>query len=100
MFKFKSTKLKEVLRKLPKSLAKRSFLFFIMLFLIIAFVGGFIFYYYQSGYSLGVGDELSGEKPLKFDTDRQQKALEEWQKREESFNLAGSKIYSDPFQID
>lgn len=87
------------MKKLPKSLAKRSFLFFIMLFLIIAFVGGFIFYYYQSGYFLSTGDELSAGKPLKFDTERQQKVLEEWQKREESFNSAGSKTYSDPFQV-
>ena len=99
MFKFKTTKSKETLKKLPKNLAKHSFLFFILLFLIIAFFGGFIFYYYQYSYSVGV-DELSGIKPLKFDTERQQKVLEEWQKRNENFNSTSSKAYSDPFQVD
>jgi len=97
MFKFKSAKSKEKLEKLPKILMNHSFLFFIILFLIIAFFGGFIFYYYQCSYSVGI-DELKGTKALKFDTEKQQKILEEWQKRSDIFNSTSSQQYLDPFQ--
>ncbi|MBM3257651.1 MAG: hypothetical protein FJZ05_00310 [Candidatus Nealsonbacteria bacterium] len=100
MFKLKAAKLKEELWKSTKSLAKHSFLFFIILFLIIAFSGCFIFYCYQSGYFLSIEGELNGVKPLKFDTEKQQKVLEEWQKRNENFNSTSSHQYSDPFQVD
>ncbi len=100
MFKLKAIKLKESFKKSPKNLAEHSFLFFLAMFLIIAFFGGFIFYHYQYSLSFKTADELSGEKPLKFDVQRQQKILEEWQKRNENFNTAGSKEYSDPFYID
>jgi len=99
MFKFKTAKSKEALKKLPRSLAKHSFLFFIILFLIIAFFGGFIFYYYQYSYSTGI-NELKAVKPLKFDTEKQQKISEEWQRRSEIFNSTSSQQYSDPFQVD
>ncbi len=92
----KFNKIIEFFKKLPRSLAKKSFLVFLAFFCLAVFSGLVIFYYYFC--SAEAREELIKEdKLLRPDTERQQRVLQEWQERNEKFHRADFKEYSDPF---
>ncbi len=95
--RIKLKKVKEIFKRLPKTLGKNIFLTFLGLLLISLIFSGFIFYKYNI--------LVEGEKPeiteqsLKFKENIYQTILNEWQKRNERFSGADLKEYSDPFKI-
>ena len=99
MIKLKLNKVSGKIKNIPKSLAEKNFLFFSGLFFISLFLGLIIFYYYV--FLAETSDQIIKEEELlKLDTETQKRVLEEWQKRNEIFQTAGSKEYFDPFSVD
>lgn len=91
--KFKN--LKNILERLPRKLAERSFLTFLGLLLVALIFGAFIFYQY-SILAEAVA-EVSEEEIFQFDRSTYQKILDEWTKRNEKFLEINSKTYPNPF---
>lgn len=102
MFKLKRIKfkkLKNFLKKLPRTLAEHSFLTFLGLLLVISIFGAIVFYYYINLTEIS-GGITEKEKPLNFNTETQQKVLDEWQKRSEKSLETDLKEYPNPFEVD
>jgi len=98
MFKIKLKRIGKTLKNLPRALAKKSFLTFLGLFLVVL-ISGLAIFYYSYIFLTEISDEtVKEEKLLKFDTESQRKVLEEWQKRNENFSATDFKEYPDPFQ--
>ena len=94
--KFKIKEIKQFLKKLPRTLGKRSFLTFLGLLLISLIFSGFIFYKYSF---LAEKEKLEVlEKPLKFNEKVYQDVLKIWQEKEKKFGETNFKKYPDPFQ--
>jgi len=94
--KFKIKEIKQFLKKLPRTLGKRSFLTFLGLLLIALIFSGFIFYKYSF---LAEKEKLEVlEKPLKFNEKVYQEVLKIWQEKEKKFEEANFKKYPNPFQ--
>jgi len=96
--KIKFKKIKDFLKKLPKTLGERAFLTFLGL-LLVALIAGFLIFY---KYSILAGKETPeiSEKPLQFKEVSFQKVLEVWQEKEKRFEAAETKEHLDPFQVD
>jgi len=94
--KFKIKEIKQFLKKLPRTLGKRSFLTFLGLLLIALIFSGFIFYKYSF---LSEKEKLEVlEKPLKFNEKVYQDVLKIWQEKEKKFEEANFKEYPDSFR--
>ncbi|MFH1671344.1 MAG: hypothetical protein ABH889_01025 [Candidatus Portnoybacteria bacterium] len=76
-------------------MAENSFLAFLGFFLVIALIGTFVFYQY--GYRVGHKEIDISEEVLRFNTDKYQEVLIEWQKRNQRFSEADLKQYQNPF---
>ena len=94
----KSKKIKDFLKKLPRTLGKRAFLTFFV-FLLFALIAGFLFFYKYSVLAEKEIPEIFGN-PLQFKETTFQKVLEVWQEKEERFEAADTKEYPDPFRVD
>jgi len=100
MPKLKLIRFKKSLKNMPRVLARKSFLTFLGLFLVVLLLGLTVFYYSYI-FLAEISDEtINEEKILKLDAKSQQKVLEEWQKRNEKFLEADTKKYPDPFNVD
>lgn len=101
MAKLKSIKFAQSaknLKNLPRFLAERSFLAFLISFIIISFLGSLVFYYFYIFPAEFQGETPEKEELLKLDMVSQQKVLEEWQWRNDNFQAVDSKTYSNPFK--
>ncbi len=93
--KFKIKEIKQFLKKLPRTLGKRSFLTFLGLLLIALIFSGFFFYKYSFLAEKGKLEVL--EKPLKFNEKVYQEVVKIWQEKEKKFEETNFKEYTDPF---
>jgi len=94
----KSARSVKNLKNLPRFLAERSFLAFLISFIIISFLGSLVFYYFYIFSAEFQSETLGKEELLKLDMISQQKVLEEWQRRNDNFQAVDSKIYPNPFR--
>jgi len=95
--KLKIKKIKQFLKKLPRTLGGRSFLTFLGLLLIALIFSGLVFYKYSPLTKIGGGLEVL-EKPLKFNEKVYQEVLKIWQEKEKKFEETNFKEYPDPFR--
>ncbi|OIO46273.1 MAG: hypothetical protein AUJ31_02175 [Parcubacteria group bacterium CG1_02_39_15] len=94
--RIKFKKIKDFLKKLPKTLGERAFLTFLALLLIALILGGLIFYKYSI--SIDKEEPTISEKPPQFEEKTYQTVLKTWQEKEKRFEEADSKTYPDPFR--
>jgi len=94
--KLKIKKIKQFLKKLPRTLGEKSFLTFLGLLLIALIFSGLIFYKYSFLAEKGKLEVL--EKPLKFNEKVYQVVLKIWQEKEKKFEETNFKKYPDPFR--
>lgn len=98
--KFKIEKIKQLFKKLPRTLGEQSFLTFFGLLLIALILGGLIFYQYS--FLVGkepptkIGDGV--EEPLKFEEKIYDAVLKTWQEKEKRFEEVNLKEYPDLFR--
>lgn len=95
--KVKTKKIKDFLKKLLETLGVFAFFTFLVLLAFSLVLGAFIFYKYSFLVEKARIEDL--EKPLQFKEKTYQKLLEVWQEREERFEEADFKQYSNPFQF-
>ncbi len=98
MVKLKLVKINKKLstvKKLPRKLAEKSFLTFLILFLIVLSFTLILSYYYI--FLAEISYKISQEEPLKLDREAQWRVLEEWQRRNQTFQAADFKEYPDIF---
>lgn len=94
----KIKKIKEFLKKLPRTLGEKAFFVFLGLLLIALIFGGIIFYQYNV---LAKRAEVQIiEKPIQFQEKAYQDILKIWQEREKRFQATDFKTYPDPFRVD
>ena len=96
--KLKVKKIKEFLKKLPRTLGERAFLTFLGLLLVALIFGGIIFYQYNI--LVKKAEVQITEELLQFQTNTYQDVLKIWQEREKKFQETDFKEYPDPFRID
>ena len=94
--KFKTEKIKQFFKKLPRTLGEHSFLTFLGFLLIALILGGLIFYKYSFLVEKEKPEVL--EKPLKFKEKTYEAVLETWQEKEKRFEEVNSKEYPGPFR--
>jgi len=98
--KFKTEKIKQFFKKLPRTLGERSFLTFLGFLLIALILGGLIFYKYsflvEKEPPTKIGEGV--EKPLKFNEKNYQEVLEIWQEKEKRFEEVNLKEYPNLFR--
>lgn len=94
--RLKIKKIKEFLKKLPKTLGEKAFFVFLGLLLVALIFGGIIFY--QSSILVKRAKVQITEKPLKFQEKTYQDILKIWQEKEKKFQEADWKTYPDPFR--
>lgn len=93
---FYLNKIKIFFKKLPRLIAERAFLSYLILFLISLISGGFILYQYNI---LANKKEVKIlENHLQFDEKTYKDVLNIWQERERKFKESGTKKYFDIFQ--
>ncbi len=95
--KIKIERIKNLFKKLPKTLALHPFLSFWGLLSIALILGGFVFYRYSI-----LAEKLEIETArelLKFKQETYQEVINQWQQREESLENINSKQYINPFQM-
>jgi hypothetical protein len=99
MIKLSLRQINKIVKKIKVFLefsAENSFLFFLIMFLIVLLIGLFVFYHYV--FLIETQETvIQEEKLLKLDTEKQARVLEEWQKRNETFYRADFKEHPDPF---
>jgi len=100
MFKLKKQqfkKIKNFLKRVPRTIGEHAFLTSLMLFFIAAILGGLVFY----KYSILVEQRKSefSENLLYFDEKSLKEVLKAWQDREIRFQAADFEQYSNPFKI-
>jgi len=94
----KIKKLKEFLKRLPRTLGEKAFFVFLGLLLIALIFGGIVFYQYNV-----LVKEIEVqiiEEPFQFQEKTYQDILKTWQEREKKFQEADLKEYPNPFRID
>jgi len=96
--KLKLKKIKDFLKKLPRTLGERAFLTFLGLLLIALIFGGLVFYKYSI--LVEKAEPEISEIPLKFKEKTYQDVLKIWQEKEKRFEEADLKEYPNPFRID
>ena len=94
--KIKTKKIKDFLKKLPRTLAEKSFLTFFILLIFALIIGCLIFYQYSFLVEKRKPEVL--KTPLKFQEKTYENVLKIWQEKEKRFEEADLKIYSDPFR--
>lgn len=95
--KIKIKKIKEFLKRLPRTLGEKAFFVFLALLFLALIFGGIIFYQYKI---LVKRTEIQiTEEPLKFQEKTYQEILKIWQEREKKFQEADLKEYPNPFKI-
>lgn len=95
--KIRTKRIKEIFKKLPKSLGEKAFLTFLVLLLVALIFGGIIFYQYGI---LAKKTEIQiTERPLQFEENTYQEVLKVWQEKEERFKETDLKQYPDPFKV-
>lgn len=96
LIKIQKKKIKKIFRELPKKLALRAFLTFLILLLLFSILGGFIFYKYV--FLVKKKEVEISEKPLQFKEKTYQAILEIWQTKEENLQKIEQKEYKNPFK--
>lgn len=94
--KVKIKKIKEFLKRLPRTLGDKAFLTFLVFLLMALIFGGIIFYKYNILVKK-VQPEIV-EKPIQFKEKAYQDVLKTWQEKEERFKETDLKQYPDPFK--
>jgi len=94
--KVKIKKIKEFLKRLPRTLGDKAFLTFLVFLLMALIFGGIIFYKYNILVKK-VQPEIV-EKPIQFKEKTYQDVLKIWQDKEERFKETDLKQYPDPFK--
>lgn len=92
----KFNKIKPILKKILRIIARRVFLSFLILTFLALTFGAFLFYQY-SILTKKAELETKGEM-IQFKESTYQKILKEWQVREEKFEEVSAKIHPDPFR--
>lgn len=92
----KINKIKNILDKIPWTIAEHAFLASLLLFLISLIIGGFLFYKYIILLEQGLQSEQADQVFL-LREDIYQQVLKHWQRDEEKFQKADSKQYPNPF---
>jgi len=96
--KIKLKKIKEAIKKLPRILGERAFLFFLALFSLFLIFGGLVYYKYSILVPRVEPEIFESEKPIKFQESTYQEILKIWEVRQKRFEEADLKIYPDPFR--
>lgn len=99
MMKFPKIKLNKIItfsRKVPRAIAERAFLYFLLLFLISLILGGLIFYQYNI--LTKRKEVMRAGNSLQFEEKAYEDVLKIWQEREKIFKEAGTKKYFDIFK--
>ncbi len=96
--KFKTKKIKDFFKKLPKILGERAFLAFLIFLFVVFIFGGIIFYKYDI--LVQRANPQITEMPLQFEEKNYENVLKIWQEKEVKFKASDSKTYPDPFRID
>ena len=94
--KIKANKLKETIKSLPRILTKHLFAFFMFLVFLALVFGGILFYKYSI-----LAERAEARvfvRTIQIKKDILQRILDKWTEREERFNQAGTKEYSNPFE--
>jgi len=94
----------EIFRKIERTYnnflrcsVKRPLLTFIILFLAVLTIGGWLFYQYNV-LAQAAEPKTSGEA-VRFQKDLYQQILQTWQSRDEQFKAVSSRDYLNPFQL-
>jgi len=101
MFKLKRIKFKKIkdsLKRLPRTLAENAFLTFLGLLVIALILGGLVFYKY-SILTKKVEPQVIKE-PLQFKEKTYEEILKVWQEKEKRFQETDFKEYPNPFKVD
>ena len=94
--KLKIKKIREFLKRLPRTLGEKAFFVFLGLLLIALIFGGIIFYQYNI--LVKRAEVQITEEPLQFQERTYQDTLKIWQEKEKKFEEAELKQYSNPFR--
>jgi len=97
--KIKKPKAKKIIsffKKLPRALAEKAFLVFLLLFFFGLIIGSIIFYKYNV-LTKKVATQATKEQ-IKFNSQDYQEVLNIWQNQESLFNQADAKEYPNPFE--
>lgn len=86
------------LGKLPRILAKNSFLTFWVLLVFALIIGAFLFYKYA--FLIKKIEPQIIEKHFDFNKKNYEDVLKIWQEKEKKFSEIELKIYPNPFKID
>jgi len=92
-------KTKIFLRKLPRILGEKAFLFFLALLFLVLIFSGLVFYRYSFLIQKQIPDISQLEQPIQFKEKTYQDVLSIWQKKERRFQEAETKTYPNPFQV-
>jgi len=95
-WQIKFKKIKDFLKKLPRSLSEHFLLTVLILFFLSLILSSFIFYNYII--LVKKAEPQIIKKPLQFEEKIYQKILEEWREREKRFKEADLKEYPDLFK--
>jgi len=90
--------IKKFFKNLPRILGEKAFLTSLSLILFSLILGGILFYQYSI--LAKKAEPKTTEAPLYFQEKAYENILKIWQEREERFEAADTKEYSDPFRID
>lgn len=98
MIKIKLIKIKNFFKKIPRALAEKAFLTFLILLTFTLLLGGIVFYFYVISIESLEGVEIEEEKTFLIDRGVYQKIFNQWQIRDKRFIEVDSKEYSDIFR--
>jgi hypothetical protein len=93
--KIKFEKIRKIITALPVMMARRAFLTFLFLLFLAVGMGAVLFY--RSGYFTQKSDLGGGEYKTGINDKVYQDVLNQWQKDNQRFNDADSKIYKNIF---
>ncbi|MDI6603244.1 MAG: hypothetical protein QME57_03980 [Patescibacteria group bacterium] len=96
--RLKIKKIKEFLKRLPRTLGERAFFVFLGLLLLALIFGGIIFYKYNILVKKVKVQII--EEPLQFQEKAYQDILKIWQEKEKKFQETDLKQYPNPFKVD
>ena len=92
----KTVEIKNFLKKLPRTLGKNVFIFFLVIVFLELILGGFLFYKYSI---LAEKTKIEIiEETIQFEEEIFQGVLDEWIEQRKSFNETEIKKYPNPFQ--
>lgn len=98
MKKIKLTKTKNFFKKIPRILAKKTFLVFLILLIFALILGGIVFYFYVISVEPFDNIEIGEEKSFLIDRAAYQKIFNQWQIRDKIFSETDSREYTNIFR--